>query len=276
MRHIQLALAVLSAIALLSPVIATEISVNLDNHDIGDYSNSGISGDFSEGSLSYDKVGHIGVSGGGHGGRAIQVRYEKNRRGPFHGGQFEIDFAKKSELWCEYDLYLEPGWVWTQGDKEVHVGGKLPGLAGGASYTGGTGRDARLKGDGFSARYMWRARGELVLYLYYKDMPEDYGESSFTGYHLPIGEWVTLKQQIKMNTDWNANGFVKIWANGKLILDKQNMRFMTTNHGSSKFMFSTFYGGADKTWAPSKDTYAKFDNIKISESDPSSTTDNVQ
>ncbi len=245
---------------------AFEKTVNLDNNTTGSYSSSEISNDFNGGSLAYNPIGNVDISNGGNGGKAIRIKYDKYGYGPYDGGQFEVDFSKQTELWCEYDLYLEPGFVWTSGS---NTGGKLPGLAGGVGYTGGSGSDARNNGDGFSARYMWRANGQLSLYLYYKDMPGTYGQDFYTGYYLPVGQWVKLKQQIKMNTAWNSDGFVKVWANGNLILNQQNMRFMTTNHGSSTFMFSTFYGGGDSTWSPNKDTYAKFDNIKISKTDPS-------
>ena len=52
-------------------------------------------------------------------------------------------------------------------------GGKLPGLAGGASCSGGQMCDGT---NGWSARFMWRGGGKLILYLYDMLKTDKYGE----------------------------------------------------------------------------------------------------
>ncbi|MDR2732741.1 MAG: hypothetical protein LBB36_05935, partial [Fibromonadaceae bacterium] len=87
-------------------------------------------------------------------GCAIQIRWA------FHKDEVA------DTMWASYRVKFEEGF-------EFVKGGKLPGLCGGACYTGG---NTPLQGDGWSARIMWRTGGSIVQYMYFTDQAINYGD----------------------------------------------------------------------------------------------------
>lgn len=191
-------------------------------------------------------------------GKYLRQRYVPNSIGsPRVGWQFPVKGG--TEVWASYRLYFEPGWEWVKG-------GKLPGLAGGTAPTGGDFDD-----NGFSARMMWRSGGRLVLYAYHHDRPTKYGEdfvlkeADGKDWVAPIGQWFTIRQRLKMNSSGSAwDGEAEVWIDGKQKLLKKGLRWRkSTSYSADRFLYSSFYGGNDSTWAPSKTTYARFDTFKV-------------
>lgn len=194
-------------------------------------------------------------------GKALRQRYIPTSYGSPRVG-YEIPLKGGMEVWASYRIYFEPGWEWVQG-------GKLPGLGGGSTPSGGT-----ISDDGFTARLMWRSGGRLVVYAYHHDRPSKYGEdfplrnSDGTNWIAPIGQWFTVRQRIKMNTTASTyDGEVEVWINGTRKLLKTGLRWRkTTAYTADRFYYSSFYGGNSSTWAPSKTTYARFDSFKAASS----------
>ena len=246
--------------------------VTFESTPVGPYARAQAERDFAPGRVDY-MTGNLSVASDcATGGRCTRVRYDRRQAGPRHGAQFPVDFASvASEAYLEYDVYFEPGFEW---DGEAQSGGKLPGLCGGNCPSGGPsnypGTNQARNGEGFSARFMWRDGGQLTVYLYYRDMPGDYGQDLYMddGYVLPVGRTLRIKQYVRVNTGSNANGVLRVWVDGDLKLDRNDLRFLTTNHGVNRFFFSTFYGGGSPDWGPSQDTFAQFDNIRVSTDDP--------
>lgn len=198
--------------------------------------------------------------------KALRVKY------PAHlwtkGGVIsQIPIPKNNTYTLSYKIYFENGFEWKKG-------GKLPGLAGGTAPTGGVnGANIAKSGTGFSARFMWHPNGELIAYLYHKDMKGIYGtniKATYQGenYRFPTNQWVTITQYVKVNTQNNSNGVLKVWITDankkKLVIEKNNITWMTKNNNVDKFLLSTFFGGGDVSWAPSKDCYIKFDDFEFS------------
>lgn len=142
----------------------------------------------------------------------------------------------------------------------------MPGLAGGDANTG----KVKPTGyDGWSARMMWRTYGSAVQYMYHPDQPNAAGQDfpwDLNGQrYFTKGQWHKVETRIKMNSPGQRNGIVQSWFDGKLALNRQNVRFRNTNDFAINwFLFSTFFGGSDQTWAAAKQEYAYFDNIIIS------------
>lgn len=142
----------------------------------------------------------------------------------------------------------------------VH-GGKLPGLYGGTAISGG---DAPNGANGFSTRFMWREQGVGEIYAY---LPKNilygisYGRGSF---QFTPGKWYTLEQELKLNTPNKTDGRIKVWVNGKQVMDINNLKFRSVDSLKIQgIFFSTFFGGDDAYWATPNDTYADFANFAV-------------
>ena len=150
-------------------------------------------------------------------------------------------------------------------------GGKLPGFYGGTAPRGGMKSDA---GDGFTARIMWRENGEIFQYMYWverkkeknwgDDLPWIDIDGDMQPFKFTLGQWHTLTTRIVMNTPGNNDGSITSWFDGKLALSTiSTFRAEGMNYGIDSFMFTTFFGGNDLTWAPKKDEYVYFGDINI-------------
>ena len=146
-------------------------------------------------------------------------------------------------------------------DFEQGMGGKLPGLCGGTCNAGGKMPDGT---DGFSARYMWTGNFAASVYAY---LP-----SSRT-YGTPIGSrqiplrravWVELTQEVKLNTADQADGHIKVWADGVLVVDAQGLVMRTRDSLKIDQVFvDVFYGGNTDAWAAPKDTAVEFAEFAV-------------
>lgn len=216
------------------------------------------------------------------GNKVLAVAYPKAGVGPGEGGaQWEMDLVTLYDtLWATYKIKFPETFTFVRG-------GKLPGIGGGTTPTGG--EDCTGE-DGFSARLMWRwkntadgEQGAMCQYVYHMDKPSTYGEdlywaypnygwSSSRRYFVP-GQWHEVKTRVIMNTPGQFDGRITSWLDGDLALDSL-LRFRAegvTHFANDKFLFSTFFGGSDSTWAPVKDEVVYFDDFVLSTVDPNST-----
>jgi hypothetical protein len=193
--------------------------------------------------------------------RSLRQRYVPNSTGS-PVVSFPIRIKGGPEVWLSYRVYFEPEWEWVRG-------GKLPGLAGGTYPSGGQSDD-----NGFSARLMWRENGKMCVYAYHHDRPGPYGQDFYlvepdgSPWHAPVGRWFTITERIKVNTDGSTyDGEVQVWIDSEQKLHETGLRWRkNTSYTADTFLYSSFYGGSDPTWAPTKTTYAQFDDFKIASS----------
>lgn len=199
-----------------------------------------------------------------HTGRqSLRITFPAGSVGPSEGGhQAAIRLEPAAEYTLSYWVRFDPDFSWGG----AHEGGKLPGLAQGELCSGGRVCDG---GNGFTARYMWRAGGAAVLYLYHMDKPGEWGEDfalttpSGDPYVFPRGEWIRLVQHVKINSTGNADGEVQVWVNGREALSLDGLRFVTDGSGIDTFYVSTFHGGNTADWGPAHDSYLWLDDIEI-------------
>ena len=181
------------------------------------------------------------------------------------GSSFKCDFdlmglpEKGYEtLYMRYYLKFDKGF-------EFVKGGKLPGLAGGTANTGGKKPTGQ---DGWSARIMWRNDGKIVQYLYHPDQQTQYGDDipwnvGGQRYFVP-GRWHCVETYIQLNTPSAHDGILRSWLDGELSCEKKDIRYRDiVSIKIDSFHFSTFHGGDDPSWAPSKDVYCLFDNFVV-------------
>lgn len=140
-------------------------------------------------------------------------------------------------------------------------GGKLPGLAGGTSNTGGKIPNGR---DGFSARYMWRAMGVGEVYAYLPDSVE-WGTSLGRGtWKFLRGPWNRIEQVVRLNQPGHKDGYIAVWLNGVLVFEQSGLRFRDVPElRVDTFLLETFFGGNALDWASDHDTYIDFKDFSV-------------
>ncbi len=192
--------------------------------------------------------------------RFLRVRYPAGSSSPRGsraagvkegGGQFygTLDSGPVDALFLRY-------YVRFQADFDFVKGGKLPGFYGGTQVSGGRIPDGT---NGFSTRFMWRTGGQGEVYAYLPSS-DKFGTSLGRGdFTFTPGKWHCLEQQVVLNTPGSANGAVRAWLDGKPAYQNEQMLYRTVaSLRIEGVLFSTFFGGGDSSWAPSKDLHADF------------------
>ena len=158
-------------------------------------------------------------------------------------------------------VMFEKGFDW--GGK--NVGGKLGvGIGGGSSPSGG-----QVKKDGFTARFMWRGDGKggayLAVYSYEATRPSKWGKDyPMRSHKLTAGQWVDLRLEVTANSATNKrDGRLRAWVNDKLLIDQKRVGWQTAGGKPwiDRLIYSTFHGGGDRSWSPSRTNYIRFMNV---------------
>jgi len=164
-------------------------------------------------------------------------------------------FAPQQEATLIYSFKMREGF-------EFVKGGKLPGLGGGTATTGCDPVDP----EGWSMRFMWHRKGKAVIYAYHQDRENYCGDNWDIG-SFTIGTRHTLQQYIRINSPGRKDGILKVWQDGVLVLSRSDVRYrgnVSTNTALvDRFLRSTFYGGSDISWAPSKVTSIDFGDFRV-------------
>lgn len=198
--------------------------------------------------------------------KKLRITYPRGSVGTgASGAQARIDLGNDyDELYFRQTVRFEDDFDWQRG-------GKLPGLSSdGTKWSGGK---KPSRGEGFSARYMWRENGRAIIYLYHTDQETYYGDEIDLNFSFEDGNDYTLTQRIVSNTGDNKNGLLEIWVsiNGgthKKVLSKGNIRYGNASYSptaskADTLYFSTYHGGSDSSWAPDITSYATFDNLTV-------------
>jgi hypothetical protein len=207
-------------------------------------------------------------------GRSLQAFYAANEYGynDSNGGQWLKNLDDYDELYIAIDVYFEPGFEFVKGGK---LGASLRSTNWIDKYANG--QPAGTKPDGtdfWSAALLWSFDGELQAYVYHAEGPSKWGEhvrwddgDDGQRTYLTPGKWHRIELRVKLNTPGVLDGSLQGWIDGEKRLDRSDMMFQMPGGEHLKigtYMFYTFMGGGDSTFAPSKDQHAYFDNFMIS------------
>jgi hypothetical protein len=181
------------------------------------------------------------------------------------GNIVNIDVADGTEYELSFRVKFAADFDWSRGGKlgfGFHIGN---------GYTGCNKADNGLGG---TARLMWYnptgSKTNPVTtgtyfrpYVYYKDMPENCGNSfGKQSKRLNKDTWYTIKIRVKSNTGSNADGLVSYEVDGENLLT-QTIRW-TTNDAFRKIKYITFHtfrGGSDEYWQATTDGYIYYDDL---------------
>ncbi|MEO1591844.1 MAG: polysaccharide lyase [Cyanobacteria bacterium J06632_22] len=175
---------------------------------------------------------------------------------PLGGAQFyaPLPGAAQTAMRLRYRLRFSDNFDFVRG-------GKLPGLYGGGGNSGGNIPDGT---DGFSTRLMWRSQGAGEVYAYLPSS-ERYGTSIGQGaWQFQTGRWYILEQELRLNQPGQANGQLRLWVNGRLVVEETDLVFRTVDTLEvNGLFFSTFFGGGDASWATPRDVYIDFSDFSL-------------
>jgi len=163
-------------------------------------------------------------------------------------------FDKTDKATLSFDVKFHSRFEWVKG-------GKMHGLGGGSRTTGCN----DITPDGWSVRMVWRQNGRPELYVYHQDRENRCGDSKEADFNFSVGKWYRIDMYIEMNSAADAaDGLAELYINGIRYVRYDELR-LTGNMDVliDSFMFSSFYGGGDTTWSPSKDTYVYYDNFQV-------------
>ena len=208
------------------------------------------------------------------GGQALKVTYPAPSGPPscgcgLGGGQFYQDLTTngQSALAQSPTLDLKYSYNFPVGfDFGKKTAGKMPGLWGGG--VPGCESGGQHCAQGWSTRYMWRGgsssdpNGELYFYT---ASGSGYGADLCLGnWTFPAdGKWHSIEQLVNVQT-----GSITIWSDGKNVC-QQTEPMPGANSG---VFFSTFHGGHDTSWSPSKTTTDEFADFTLSTAGPQTGT----
>jgi len=188
--------------------------------------------------------------------KCMRVKYSPNSQGSPRLTK-KIKLPHSDHYTLSYDVYFENSFEFVRG-------GKLPGLAS-ANPTDGCNS---VKPDSWSSRLMWRENGALQSYFYSQDRSKPCGDGQ-TGKNFKFqkNKWYGIELEVKLNTQYDEyGGSVVVRVDGKVIAENKNQRMRSvynSNSDISLFFFSSFFGGNNTSWAPSKPVYARFDNFTV-------------
>lgn len=203
------------------------------------------------------------------GGQSLRVFYPQGKIDPeFSGAQAPFALTPAKEYYLSYWVRFSSDYSWGT----TEFAGKLGiGLAGGDYCSGGipcTGY------NGFTSRMIWRSGGEAAIYYYHMDDGGQYGsyrslrDSNNNLIYYPKGTWVNIVQRLKVNTVTNGNanpdGEIQIWYNGVSAANITGLRFVRNADQVDTAYFSSFFGGATASFAPTNDSYVWYDDLKVS------------
>ncbi|ORX81949.1 hypothetical protein K493DRAFT_320546 [Basidiobolus meristosporus CBS 931.73] len=208
----------------------------------------------------------------------LRVFYPQGSRTPTSPGKqggvgFYADpIQLQDEATLEYQVYFPENFNFVKG-------GKLPGFYGGS---GDCTQDSRNGNRCFSTRFMWRDGGDGEVYSYAPDKqaseychipPEtvcnpQYGDSLARGsFKFTPGKWSVVRQSIRLNTVGKQDGLLKVWMDGQLVIDYNQMVFRVQPDAKlSGILFHTFFGGADPSYRTPVNTYTYFKEVTLSPS----------
>jgi hypothetical protein len=213
----------------------------------------------------------------------IRCTYPKGGFGAGSGTHFRAEPAgfPASDVTVSYDVFFSKTFDFVKG-------GKLPGVWGGLPGSGG----GQWNDDGWSARVMFRDDGKVVAYVYMCTDQGTYdGEKCAlvrnqgpgfdaiahhtngagidlwrqTNLKMNAGAWNSVSLRVKINDPGKSNGLIALTVNG-ITKSFDKICWSKRPKKASGIVFSSWFGGGSKDYAPSKTQTADFRNIRYSTS----------
>lgn len=188
---------------------------------------------------------------------AINIRYYFARNG----------VQEPTETYLRYSVRFHGDFV------HATQPGKLPGQAGTYNQCGWGGRVTSLTCEGWSARMRWDMPIKSGPYKGLIPISGDYsylGPKEKAGGRQPwqtycvMDKWCELEQYVKLNTPGKANGIIRGYHDGKLVFEREDIRFRGSEAIRTEDIWVLVYHGG--MGYPKKTIHVDLDNIVVSKS----------
>lgn len=191
----------------------------------------------------------------------IKISYVGNELGSTRT-VFQCHLPKNDEYTLIYSVMFDSDFQF--------LGGKLHGIGPDKIASGGHG----IEPDSWSARVVFEKNRGIGIYLYNQNQDGRFGtEMKASNFRFEPNKYYQIKLYVKVNSASDIdNGRVMLFVDGKKLIEKNNIRFRGVNGSEgliSKFLFSTFHGGSNSSFAPRDENgsfttvHAYFDNFRI-------------
>lgn len=199
-------------------------------------------------------------------GKALRVNLKK---GSNYGADLRLYLrdlgGEVDELFFRYYLRFGDDW------NPTVDGGKLPGLAGTYGKAGWGGRRSdgtngwALRGGflrAFPSDHPMHGLTQVSTYAYHADMQSEYGDRwIWPGAVLQRNRWYCIEQQVRMNYPSAADGELRVWVDGRLVMERKNVRLRTVDRLHIETVWLDVYHGG---LAPSPhDQHLYIDNVVV-------------
>jgi hypothetical protein len=227
-------------------------------------------------SLDFDEPGHassssalLSISGvellygaGINGSAALRSNYQGEERGSqrmVHA--FLLREPALSHATLQFQVRFCEGFDFARG-------GKLHGLSSQESVSGGQ----PVERGQWSARLAFTAGGGIATYVYHQGQVGRFGELvKASSFRFEPKQWYVVEMTVRLNELGKDDGAVFVSVDDQDLIEHTGLRFRSPNFDSSvrKFLFSTFFGGNSKHYAPIDDAgkyklvCADFDNFRV-------------
>ncbi len=176
--------------------------------------------------------------------------------------------SEPGEIYFRYYVRLADDW------NQTVQGGKLPGISGTYGRAGWGGRKSNGK-NGWSARGLFKqtipdgnplaTTTPIGFYCYHADMESAYGtnwvwDREYLGF-LQNNRWYSIEQYCKLNTPGKTDGVLRAWVDGRLALEKTDVRFRLTDELKIEQIWMNVYHGG--TIPSPYDQHVFIDNVVI-------------
>ena len=178
--------------------------------------------------------------------------------------------ASYDKACIQYDIRFDANFDWSLGGKLPGLEGVAPGVAP-ATPTGGNNTDLGWSGRGMwlgPKAYSWAGPTNMaVSYMYHPGQAGTYGDNVRWNKPYIAGTWHTVKQCHVMNTVGRADGVLRAWMDGSLVVNDEAYTYRTSDQVHINYIaFSLFRGGNTASWAGSWDGFVDIDNVLITDS----------
>ncbi|MDX2290062.1 MAG: hypothetical protein NW217_14740 [Hyphomicrobiaceae bacterium] len=146
---------------------------------------------------------------------------------------------------------------------EFGMGGLLPGLYGGRILSINERSDGK---SGLAARIAWRKDGAGAVFVQF---PKATGANGIyqpaTGFAFAPGRWVRVDQEVVLNEPGAANGSLRVWFDGELVVDRKGIVWREdASLELSGVVADVSYGGSDRNWTAPKDGQIDLTPLELS------------
>lgn len=188
----------------------------------------------------------------------LRLHMKAGRAGSDNGMFFKSPVEPGDHYATEMTFRLKPGFVYNHTGKLI---GGMNGYLGERTPPGvkPTGRDK------FSARSTWNSKGQAMAYVYHPEqtMWGGYGDTFPVG-AIPAGTLHRIREELVLNSPGKHDGKLRYWLNGKLVLERVDMRFRDIPELKIiRVSLESFFGGSAPTHGPKRDEWIDYCSLRI-------------